>query len=43
VRAVCCESVEHEELCWGARELNWADVLVNKQLRIVTERYCVNL
>jgi hypothetical protein len=43
VRVVCCESLEHEELCWEARELNWAEVLVNIQPRIVTERYCVNL
>jgi hypothetical protein len=43
VRAVCCESVEHEELCWEARELNWAEVLVIKQPGIVTERCCVNL
>jgi hypothetical protein len=43
VRAVCCESVEYGELWWEARELNWAEVLVNKQPGIVTERYCVNL
>ena len=43
MRVVCCESVKHEGHCWEAREMNWAEVLVNKQPRIVTERYCVNL
>jgi hypothetical protein len=43
VRVVCCESMEHEELCWEARKLNWLDMLVDKQPRIVIVIYCVNL